>query len=677
MATREASIKLTLDDGQFASKVRKAGDQVQQIGKKGSRAMKVFGAGIDRVKTQMGSLGGGMRKVIGLAAGFAGAFSAASALKGAVALDARMETLAFRVQTATGELTKAADISDLVGRSAALTARNSDEMAGAFETVFGATKDLEFTKKVMADIGTTATATGEEVADVAVIAQQMSRKFNLSAEQTKNAMAQVFEGAQQGGPSFKDLAGVIDVMGANLIQAGLDGKQGLDFLIGSLNQTDKEMGGLGKQVKGIQQLLVNLGTDTEIRKLSKSLKIDPKTLFNEKDALSRLRVILSQGQKGLDALQANFVGPEEQKALRILFTDPFEKALQRAKAGGLKGKEATEQALRALDGSIASFGKTTLTAADLQKRAAERATEPAARLRVAQEKLTQAFSQPEIIEAVDALAEALPQIASLFGNFVKFAAQNPVLAGTLGIGGIAAKAFVTGMMQSIITAHAMGGNKAAAGITGAMAKGGAGMASKLLAAAPIFAAIAAAGIAGKMAIDSAVEEKGSATGGLAAATAKAASRSGSIARQEKQADELQKAIKRKKAGQGGFMNALFQSDDDEQREQLQIREAEEDLKFKRAHIAKLKASKAAGGGEVKLGEETITAAPSGKPTKVEFADQTPRLIAKAIANELGGMSLRATLDTTSSAGFVGNANIGPGGSRGPSRLPTSSMGGGV
>ncbi len=682
MAEREAAIKLTMDDGQASTAMARLGDQVDKAGKKGQRGMALFGRGIDGAKRSMVGLAGKVRNVTSMVAGMGAAFIAANSAKSAIDLQEQYETLAFKVQTATGQLTKAADIQDIVGQSAALTARRSEEMTKAFGEVFGATKNLEFAKAVMADIGTTATATGASVATVATVAQQMQRKFGITADQVGESMAQIFEGAQQGGPSFEQLAGVIDVMGANLIQAGIKGKRGMDFLLGSLNATDAEFGDLGKQVAGIQNLFVKLGSSNILEKLAKGAGLKGEDLIDDKDAISRLMKILKTGEKGLAGLKATFVGPEEQKALRVLFTDPFEKALERAKQGGLKGKEATEQAVRILEEQIGKFGKTTLTAADLQKRAAERATEPAARLRMAQEKLTEAFGQPEIIDAIDALAESLPMLASLFANFVKFIAKNPVLSGALGVGGIAAKGFVTGMMQSIITGHMTGGANAAASIKTAHIAGGLTMKGSLLRNAGAFGAIAGAAMLaislGREAIDSAVDEKGATTSGLAVARAQAASRTGGVQKNQKEADKLAKAIKAKQSNQGGFMNALFQTGDDEEAESRNIRDAQEDLRFKLAHIAKLKARKTRQDQDVVLGGDTITgAAPSGKPATVKMTDDTPRLIARAIRNELGGMTLRTEISNVGALGFVGRASAGPGGSRGPANMPTSSPGGGV
>ena len=666
----EAQIKLTLDGGQFVGTLRKVGDDTAKLGKQGQRTTTALQRGFDGAKKSAMGLGSVVKKGIGLLGGLGVAFSAGASIKQAVSLNARFETLAFRVQTATGALTKAAEIQDIVSNSAATTTRTSEEMAGAFEEVFGATKDLAFAKGVMESIGVAATATGEEVGTVATIAQQMQRKFGVSAESVSNSLAQIFEGAQQGGPSFQQLSDVIDTVGASLLQAGLKGQRGLDFLIGSLNATDAEFGDLGKQVTGIQNLLINLGQSARLEKIGKALGMSGQSLINEKDALARLRRILSTGKKGLAELKANFIGPEEQKALRVLFTDPFEKALDRAKSAGLRGKEATDQALRSLDGVIEGFGKSTLTAADLQKRAAERQVEPAAKLRAAQEKLTQAFQQPEIVDAIEALAESLPQIAALFADFVKFASKNPVLAGALGIGGVAAKGFLTGIVSSLAT----GGTSAAGSMLEAMTKGSGVMSKAMLAlGGPLGAALAAAvvgALVAKEQIDKGVSEDASTEGKLGIARAHAARRSGSLALNKKDASELEAAIAAKKASQSNLTTQIFQPKEEEIRIRREIEAAESELQDKRDFIRQMERGATAARGAGPAG----SAPDGGKVAKVGVDDASARSVGKAVASHMKTETLRVFV-VNDSSGRMGAAIGGLGGSRGPTRLASPMPGG--
>lgn len=645
MAEREASVKLTLDDAEYIVSMRKAGDEAEKTGRKGQKAMGLFGTGIDGAKKSLQSLGDMAKKATGLVTGLAAGFSVGAALKGAIELDARFKTLAFRVQTATGEMTRAVDIQTIAEQAASRTGRTTAEMADAFDKVFSATKNLDFSVATLGAIGTTATATGESIETVATLAQQLQRKFGIAADDVGDSLAQIFEGAQQGGPAFADFASTLDVLGAELLQVGVTGKRGLGFLIGALNQADAESGGLGKQVAGLQQLFAKLGNPKTIEAMAKSMGISPKKLLNEKDALKRLDLFLKQGQKGLDTLRATFVGPDEAKALRILFTDPFEKALAEANASGKKGKAAIEQAISVLDAGIANFGKATINGADIQKQAAERMKDPQRRLELALEQLERSFASPEIIGAIEELAVHLPGLAKIFGDFVKFAAQNPLLAGALGVGASAAGGFAkqagmqflgdrAGQWGSLIKAQATVADNFGAKI-GAAHKVGGMQVGNAIRGAGALAAIAIAGALAKEAIDQSFEEDAKTGGELAAAGASAASMTGGIKKQQADADRLRAAIRAKKesqSGVSGFTQDLFggvASLVDENAPNLraqndaQIAEMEALLRKKEARIAELKA----GGGTTPVakapdpkqqGKATADALKGGAPLRVEI-----------------------------------------------------------
>lgn len=674
MAQRESSVKLTLSNSQFLAGIKRAGDAVQRMGRSSVLSSKHMGAGFKQVGKDLGGMASKAKSALKMIGSLGGAFTAGAALKNANELNGIYSTLAFRVQTARKEMTKGADIQQIVERSAAKTTRTSEEMAEAFETVFGATKDLEFTKEVLGAIGDTATATNESIESIATVSHAMQRKFGLNAGEVREALAQVYEQAQQGGPSFEGFAEAIDVLGSNLVQAGMKGKQGLNFLLGSLNATDAGFENLGEQIGGIKNLMIKLANTAEMEGIAEETGLGKK-LINEKDAIKRLKMVLAVGQKGMTALGKKFMGPDEQKALRILFTEPFNEALQRAKAGGLRGKEATEQALRSLDDSIAKFGQTTLTAADMQAQAAKRATSPQARLRVSVERLNQAFASPEIIDAIEQLSMHLPAVAGIFADFVKFAAQNPVLAGALGLSASVARSFLTGMVTSIVSGHATGGAGAATAITQAHVVGGMKV-GNLIKGAGAFAAIAIAGAVAAEKIGKDADANAQATGGIAVARAKLASRSGSLKKNREEARFAEKAIAAKEKELGSLSNTLFMSGDQRKKEERELAEAREDLKWKKAHIAKLEAEgPKAAPAPAAMPSPTTTPAPapgSGKG-RVNLDDRSTRDIGRAVqAAVTGGVLSVRIVDGGMTIGGGGR-----GGSRGPMVIGQPATLGGV
>jgi len=678
----EAAVKVSLDSAEFLGELRRMATELKKAGDEGKKNFKGIGAGVDAAKGKMREMAGTAKTALKAVISLGGAFSFAQGIRGATDLDARMRALAFRIEVATKKGQDHRELQTELERAAASTSRTTEEMAGAFDEVFSATGNLQFSRQVLGAIGDTATATSESVLDVATAAQVMQRKFGVSAVEIRGALASIFEGAKPGGPKFTALVNVIDTLGAAAVQAGLKGKKAMDFIIGAVQVTDEKFGSLGQQVTGIQNLLLNLQQSNRLKAIAKELAIPADQLLNEGDFLGVMRKILSKGQKGLDELRAKFVGPEEQKALKILFTQPFEEALERAKASGLKGRDAIDQALGVLDSRIGEFGKSTLTAADIQKRAAAEAEQPQAQMRKALETLSKSFTQPEIIQGVNDLAKMLPGVAKALGSFLSFAAKHPILAGALGVGGNVGQAFLQGFVreavakgvaQKVMMGHAKGGIDAAKKILTAHVTGGSRLKGALIGGGVLAAAAIAAAYA-KEAIDEAANEDASATGGLSIARAKAASRTGSIEEQEKQARLLEAAINRAKASESSTITRLgkgaadlFGGEGDYGFDQTadEIARAERDLREKRAFIEQQKNPTVAA---------AAPAAPAAAPATVALDNMASRLIATATADAMGARVLNVRL--VNSPGGIGASARSVGG-RGPLRVPEPAQGGGI
>jgi hypothetical protein len=153
MAQREASVKLTLDDGEYIVAMRKAGDEGENAGKKGAKGMSLFTAGIKGAKEGLSTFGGTVQKVTGLVTGLAAGFSVGSALKGATELDAKFKQLAFRMSVANQQQIKAGEIQQFVERAAAKTGRRTAELADAFDELTKATGDMDFSSDVLEAVG--------------------------------------------------------------------------------------------------------------------------------------------------------------------------------------------------------------------------------------------------------------------------------------------------------------------------------------------------------------------------------------------------------------------------------------------------------------------------------------------------------------------------------------------
>lgn len=718
----EAAIRLTLSNAQFITGIKGSSTAVTDMSRKSKAGMDAFGASADRAKQKVIAIGSAAKSALRWTTSLGGAFTVASMIKGATQLQRTYRQIAFGVRDANGQMLKASEVQKLAERSAAATGQSNADMAQSFRDILDATGDLDFSRKVLETIGTTSMATGAELDTVGTLADQLHTKFGVSADGMLDAMAEVFDAAKQGGPKFQDYADAASNVGAELLAAGIGGKKGLDFMLGSLVRTDDEFKSLPKQVAGLKAVLRGLSEKGELSKLALKVGIDPKTLINEKDALTRVRHILSTGAKGSKALLEPLHEGEEKRTMEILFTNPFKKALADAQKTGLKGKAAIDAALKTFDAGLAEFGKSGLDGAAMQRRADEERKSPEAQLTLALDKLSTAFSQPAIIQAINDLAVQLPKLADILGEIVSFAAAHPILAGAAAVGGnvltdVAGEALGSGASalggkliqklfgkgagaavggaggglagsaaeiaaSGISRFHQMGGE---GGLTASMLEGlpealtageaaAAGIAPAITTglsalALPIGAAIAAAtmgyGIHKLNVEDDASSELGSAT----------AAAFGGGTKKQKQA-----ALARLQAAQKGAADAdtgggpldwiarTVTGVDSRQGAADQMKLADEAIAKLRADLAKTGAP-GGGKGPIVLPDTNIVG-------RVKVDAEGTRAIGIATATALGGRVLDVRITNAGDLG-LGRANAGPGGSRGPMAAGTPRQGGSV
>lgn len=697
----EAAVRLTLDGSQFIVSMKRAGDEVDKVSKKGKKGFDLFGSAADHAKQSIMSLGGAVKNTLALAGSLGGAFSVGAAIKGAITLQRSYRQIAFGVRDANGRMLEAADVQRIVERSAATTGQANTDMADTFRDVVDATGDLDFARDSLDAIGHASMATGVELGTLASLADQLHTKFGVSAEGMQQAFAQVFENSKKGGPKLQEFAEVMGGVGAELLAAGLDGQRGLDFMLGALVQTDDRLKSLPKQVAGLKAVLRGLGDAGELKKLGEKIGLDPTKLINEKDAIARLRKILGTGEKGMKALLGGMNEGEEKETMKILFTEPFQKAIADANKSGLKGKAAIDRALAMFDQQIGQFGKANMSAADMLKQAERERQSPEAQLTAALNRLQTAFSQPQIINAINDLAKHLPKLAELIAGIAGFAANNPVAATILGIGGkvaleaatgaasAAAAAWLKGLVVGGAATVAGGAGAAATGAAGAAAAaGGAGAAAAATGlgaiAAAVLAPLVAAGLTfavGSEQIANSYAEERDVMKELANATAAGF---GGGSKEQKQAalDRLYKAHETARMGLANgdiagseFMDnlaSIFGGESTQARAADQMKLASEAMAKLVADLQGRNPTTAPGAGS------TVTLPETNIVGRVSMAPDGARMIGVATADAImrGGKVLDVRIANIGELGF-GRASAGPGGSRGPMATPPVRPGGSV
>jgi len=493
-ASREASVKLTLDNGQFIVSMRQVGDTVEKESKKASKSSQMWGAGISKVGDTLKGLGSEVKRLASMAGTLGGAFTLGSAAHAAIQLETSYKNLAFQLKAGKGEAVSfKALMAD--GNAVALKwGRSNEEVAGTIRALYDDIGDIDFAKKGANEIAKAATATGASVGSLTVIAGQLNEKFGITAEQLPDALAAVVSAASKGGIGIEDVGEKIGLVGATAKLAGLEGKDGFQRMMGMLNLADAATGNLGKTIKSVTGLFDKMVDPATVERAKKELKLNlvDKQGTLKKDALQQL--LTKTGGKR-EELAKVFTG--DQLKLLVDFGKTYAGAFEQTK-GDIKTKTAA--GLAAFDAAIQDAGKQTLSAADLQAEAMKRTEDPQVKFQQALNTLQNAMGRPEIVKAINQLAAALPKFADVISKVIGWVAENPMSAGAGVAGAVVGKSFLEGALSKA-------GTSFAEQAFGGVGKAGSGFAAAAFGPVVIAAAAFAVGQAIGNAIEDAIEAK--------------------------------------------------------------------------------------------------------------------------------------------------------------------------
>jgi len=439
--SREASVRLVLDNGQYVVAIRQAGDATEKEQKKASKAAQMWGAGLSRVGDQAKAVGEHIKRAASLAVTFGGAFSFGAALHSVVALETSYKNLAFAIRAGTGQQTSFRQLMHDGNAIATRWGRSNDEVAQSVRALYDEVGDVNFAKAGAEQVAKAATATGASMQSLTGIAGVLNEKFNVTAEQLPDALATVVSLGNRGGASIEDMGEKLGILGAAARQAGIEGKNGLGQVVGLLNVADNATGSFKKSLAAVTGLLETLGDPEKAKKLEKSLGISLRDAKGSTRADALQRIMSKTGGKR-EALEKVFGG--EQAKLMIELGRTYSKAFD-STAGDIKTR--TKAATDAFNAALAEAGKSQLTAADLDAQAKQRLEDPQRKLQAALNKLEEAMGSPEIIDALNKLAQQLPALANVISKVIGWVAQNPGLAAGGAAGAMVGKAFLGGALE--------------------------------------------------------------------------------------------------------------------------------------------------------------------------------------------------------------------------------------
>lgn len=504
MPSREASLKVTLQNSSFNAKTRQMGAFMERTGRKMGEDLKgPLTAGFEAGKKAAGELFSSLKSTIGAAATLGGAVSVGAMVKGAVEAESSYIQLADAMTVASGRAVESEEAQALVGRAAQASAASFEEARAAANQLAGA-GDLDQVEDAIRRSVLQARRLGVETDLVArAMSRLMAKGIADSAAEAElllenmNAFGRAVLGID---PDEAIDPNDIAEFAAFTNQAGSN----VNEMTALLTKTGGAAKDLGGALEIVEELGLVLNTRKGLAELGKASRDARKATDLSKGGVENLLAILETGS------------PRAIKALEdALGTDRAKAAL-----GELLGKDlsikiakgtATREELKAIGANLRDELKSAGDQTAVQNRIYATNTKlldtSQAKFQEALNKLQTSFSRPETVAAINKLADKLPILAEKIASFLEFVVDNPKTAAAglvlgkiaLAVGGAAVQeAAIKGISQLMISVGAklgVGSAVAGAGGVGAAGAGGAAAAGAGGAATAAGAGLATAGAA--------------------------------------------------------------------------------------------------------------------------------------------------------------------------------------
>lgn len=421
MASREASLKITLQPASFQAGLRRMVTMTKTAGTQMGQALKgPMITGLKSAKKEMAGMMSGVKKGLTTIATLGGAVSFIGLAKDAVTMQNTYRNIAFNVNKVAGNSESWESIQKMITESVQKTGRSADDLATAFVKVFEATGSLEYAKISMGIIGTSATATGHSIAALAQTMQLASRKFGVGADQAEEAMARMIEKTGVGGKGIEELTNRFALVAGEAANAGFKGAEGMSQLLGVMMLLDSTVGEKADPALMTMFDTIKGGTSgfIALKKEMRGVKFTA-----DMTAMDKIKATL-MSKKGRIKAEMTFTATS--RAVYDELAKPFDEAAKRAKAAGLSFKEQMKAGAEAYDKNLADAAKSTMKYSKIQDEATKRIkSDPMVKMSLAVAKLQEAFSSPKMIGALDKLADKMPAVADAMAYALDVIVDNP------------------------------------------------------------------------------------------------------------------------------------------------------------------------------------------------------------------------------------------------------------
>lgn len=443
MAQRESSLRVTIKNQGYLAGMRQLVTKTSETGTKMGKALSApmkagFSSAVGSMKGMMDGLTGHMKTVATLG----GAVSVGKFVKDAIEMQTVYRNIEHNMSKVGRHVKSWRDVQAMIQPIADRTGQDVNSMAAAFNTVFSATGDIEYAQQVLEGIGTVATSSGEEAAKYGELMQMAYRKFGVAGEEANELIARLDRQIGVGGLGIDDISAKFGVMATEAKEAGFKGADGMVKLFGLAIALDNEIGEKAAPSLKMMFELLKDGTSAATNLQKKSgIKFTA-----DMDAIDKVRETLTS-VRGRQEAELIFTG--DARRVYDSLIKPFDEAVEEGKKQGLKGKALTQAGLKAFDDAMAKLGAESANYADLQAKASKRIQDdPSVAMRKALNKMTTAFQDKRMMDAIERLAKMLPGVADGFVSIMDFILRNPMLSAGGFVGAKLGISFAQGALVS-------------------------------------------------------------------------------------------------------------------------------------------------------------------------------------------------------------------------------------
>lgn len=441
MATKQARIEVVVGRGGFQAGLKGMEQDAKVSGKRmGQKLSGAFGAGLGNVKKTLAGMGSSLLGHLKTAATMGGAIGLGALAKNAIDAEVSYIQLAEALSSFTGEMWDAAKVQKIVGDVAEKTNIPLGDLRiqlAQLSAVAGKADIAELLERAASQ----ARRLGMEGDFIGRVYTRMIAKGVANTAEEAEVLTEQFNRL------FRTMLGVdldeaIDPMDVAELSAVINttGNDAAEMLKLISMSGDKVAKDFGKANEIVEELGLSLKQSKGVDEMRKKLKLKKGEIDANNTALENMLLIAEKGPKKFDKMANALSGDMAGAALKTMIGEEF---LIKAKVGKVS-KEEWDLRVDKLRAELGDLESLTVDRQRIEATDAKLKDTSSAKITEALNKITMAFSQPEMLKAINDLAGVLPELAENMGILLKMIVDHPVLAAGGYVGGRAALSFAGG-----------------------------------------------------------------------------------------------------------------------------------------------------------------------------------------------------------------------------------------